>query len=68
MKGEAGLTQWRRVSNLSLNASKTKDLIVACARMRQSSYATLEIGRASVETVSSFKYLGVHTTNERVYT
>lgn len=45
--------------NLSLNASKAKELIVDFRKGR-SVHAPLSIERMMVERVSSFKFLGVH--------
>jgi hypothetical protein len=45
------LAVWCQNNNLSLNVSKTKELIVDCRKHR-----------AVVEQVESFKFLGVHIT------
>ena len=49
------LPVWCQDNNLSLNVSKTKELI---------EYAPIHIDRAVVERVESFKFLGVHITNK----
>jgi hypothetical protein len=50
-------------NNLSLNVSKTKELIVDY-RKRRAEQASINIEGAGVERVKSFKFLGVHFTNE----
>ena len=50
-------------NNLSLNASKTKELIVDY-RKRRAEHAPIKIDGAVVEQVESFKFLGVHIINE----
>jgi hypothetical protein len=47
----------------TLNMSKTKELIVDC-RKRWAEQAPINIDRVVVERVESFKFLGVHITNE----
>jgi hypothetical protein len=49
--------------NLSLNVSKTKELIVDY-RKRRAKLAPINIDVAEVERVENFKVLGVHITNE----
>ena len=49
-------------NNLSLNVSKTKELIVDY-RKRRAEQAPININGAVVEQVGSFKLLGVHITN-----
>ena len=49
--------------NLSLNVSKTKELIVDYSK-RRVEQALINIDGAEVERVESFKFLGVHITNE----
>jgi hypothetical protein len=53
-------------NNLSLNVSKTKELIVDY-RKRQDNQAPINIDGAVVERVESFKFLGVHITNELLW-
>ena len=50
-------------NNLSLNVSKTKELIVDY-RKRKAEQAPINIDRAVVERVESFKFIGVHITNK----
>jgi hypothetical protein len=54
---------WCQNNNLSLNVSKTKELIVDY-RKRWAEQAPVNIGGAVVEWVESFKFLGVHITNK----
>jgi hypothetical protein len=63
-RGEVGdLTVWRQDNNLSLNASKTKELFVDY-RKRRAKHAPGNIDGVEVERVERFKFLGVHITNE----
>ena len=48
--------EWCQVNNLSLNVSKTKELIVGFRR-NQAGHAPILINRAAVETVNNFKFL-----------
>ena len=57
------LAVWCQDNNLSLNVSKTKELIVDY-RKRRAEQAPINIDGAVVERVESFKFLGVHITNE----
>ena len=57
------LAVWCQDNNLSLNVSKTKELIMDY-RKRRAEQAPININRAVVERVESFKFLGVHITNE----
>ena len=50
-------------NNLSLNVSKTKEMIVDY-RKRRTEHAPILIDRAVVEQVENFKFLGVHITNK----
>ena len=54
---------WCQDNNLSLNVSKTKELIVDF-RKRRAEQAPISIDRAVVERGESFKFLGVHITND----
>jgi hypothetical protein len=54
---------WCLDNNLSLNVSKTKELIVSY-RKKRVEQAPINIDRAVVERVKSFKFLGVHITNK----
>jgi hypothetical protein len=57
------LAVWCQDNNLSLNVSKTKELIVDYRKM-WAVQAPINIDGAVVERVESFKFLGVHITNE----
>jgi hypothetical protein len=62
-KGEVReLAVWCQDNNLSLNVSKTKELIIDY-RKRRDEQAPINIEGAVVERVESFKFLGVHITN-----
>ncbi|KAI5607308.1 hypothetical protein C0J50_7060 [Silurus asotus] len=51
-------------NNLLLNVSKTKELIVDFSTKQERSYQPLNICRTPVERVDSFRYLGVHITQD----
>ena len=57
------LAEWCQDNNLSLKGSKTKEMIVDF-RKRRAEHAPIHIDGAVVELVESFKFLGVHNTNE----
>ena len=57
------LAVWCQDNNLSLNVSKTKELIVDY-RKRWAELAPINIDGAVVEWVESFKFLGIHITKE----
>jgi hypothetical protein len=57
------LAGWCQNNNLSLNVTKTKEMIVDY-RKRRSEHAPIVIDRAVVEQVESFKFLGVHINNK----
>ena len=54
---------WCQDNKLSLNVSKTKELIVDY-RKRRTKHAPIHINGALVERVKSLKFLGVHITNK----
>ncbi len=56
------------VPGLSLNVSKTKELIVDFRKRQQQPYTPLMISGTPVERVSSFKYLGVNISEDRTWT
>lgn len=62
------LTSWCQVNCLSLNASKTKELIVDFRKRQQQPYTTLTISGSPVERVSSFKYLGINISENLTWT
>ena len=57
------LSVWCQDNNLSLNVSRTKELIVDYRKSR-AEQALISIDGAVVERVESFKFLGVHITNK----
>ncbi|KAI4886925.1 hypothetical protein NFI96_030443 [Prochilodus magdalenae] len=61
------LTHWCRENNLSLNVNKTKELVVDF-RKQERVHTPITINGAAVERVSSFKFLGVHITEELTWT
>lgn len=58
------LMDWSEHSNLKLNTGKTKELIVDFGRKQQRNLQPICVNGAQVERVDSFKYLGVHTTQD----
>ncbi len=56
------------VPGLSLNVSKTKELIVDFRKRQQRPYTPLMISGTPVERVSSFKYLGVNISEDLTWT
>ncbi len=61
------LTWWCQ-DGLSLNVSKTKELIVDFRKRQQRPYTPLMISGTPVERVSSFKYLGVNISEDLTWT
>uniref|UniRef100_A0A4W5KKS1 Reverse transcriptase domain-containing protein n=1 Tax=Hucho hucho TaxID=62062 RepID=A0A4W5KKS1_9TELE len=57
------LALWCQDNNLSLNVTKTKEMIVDY-RKRRTEHAPILIDGAVVEQVESFKFLGVHINNK----
>ena len=55
---------WCQDNNLSLNVSKTKELIVDYREKGGPNRSPINIDGAVVEWVECFKFLGVHITNE----
>ncbi len=62
------LTSWCQDNCLSLNVSKTKELIVDFRKRQQRPYTPLMISGTPVERVSSFKYLGVNISKDLTWT
>ncbi|KAF0029423.1 hypothetical protein F2P81_018528 [Scophthalmus maximus] len=54
------LTTWCKDNSLLLNGKNTKEMVVDFCPQRRRSYTPLLIDGTPVERVSSFKYLGVH--------
>ncbi len=61
------LARWCSDNNLSLNVEKTKEIVVDFRRVH-SLHAPLTINGATVERVSSTKFLGVHITEDLSWT
>ncbi len=62
------LSSWCKDTYLSLNVSKTKELIVDFRKRQQRPYTPLMISGTPVERVSSFKYLGVNISEDLTWT
>ncbi len=62
------LTAWCQDNCLSLNVSKTKELIVDFRKKHLLPYTPLVISGTPVERVSSFKYLGVNISEDLTWT
>ncbi len=60
----AQLAEWCGANNLSLNVSKTKEVVVDFRRMNSIDHPPLTIDSSTVERVSSTKFLGVHITED----
>ncbi|KAK1789922.1 hypothetical protein P4O66_002251 [Electrophorus voltai] len=57
------LENWCQENNL-LNVSKTKELIVDCSKKQEQHYQPVRISGTTVERVDSFRYLGVHISQD----
>uniref|UniRef100_A0A9J8D8Q4 Alkylated DNA repair protein AlkB homologue 8 N-terminal domain-containing protein n=1 Tax=Cyprinus carpio carpio TaxID=630221 RepID=A0A9J8D8Q4_CYPCA len=62
------LTSWCQDNCLSMNVSKTKELIVDFRKRQQRPYTPLMISGTPVERVSSFKYLVVNISEDLTWT
>ncbi len=62
------LTSWCQNNCLSLNVSKTKELIVDFRKKQRLPYTPLKISGTPVERVSSFKKLGVNISEDLTWT
>ncbi|KAI4873818.1 hypothetical protein NFI96_001419 [Prochilodus magdalenae] len=60
----AELVDWCDHNNLSLNTDKTKEMIVDPRRRRRELHTPLFIGGTEVERVKTFKFLGVHISED----
>ena len=60
----SALSEWSHDSNLCLNISKTKEMIVDYRKLQRGGHSPLFINGAEVERVSSVKFLGVHLTDD----
>ncbi|KAK3553760.1 hypothetical protein QTP70_009182 [Hemibagrus guttatus] len=58
------LSAWCSMNNLTLNATKTKELIVDLQKSNSSRHSSIYINGSEVEHVSSFKFLGVHISED----
>ncbi|KAK3539364.1 hypothetical protein QTP70_003850 [Hemibagrus guttatus] len=58
------LSAWCSMNNLTLNATKTKELIVDFRKSSSSRHSPIYINGSEVEHVSSFKFLGVHISED----
>ncbi|KAK3536026.1 hypothetical protein QTP70_025280, partial [Hemibagrus guttatus] len=58
------LSAWCSMNNLTLNAMKTKELIVDFRKSSSSRHSPIYINGSEVERVSSFKFLGVHISED----
>ncbi|KAK1802111.1 hypothetical protein P4O66_004452 [Electrophorus voltai] len=58
------LENWCQENNLLLNISKTKELIVDCSKKQERHYQPVRISGTTVKRVDSFRYLGVHISQD----
>ncbi|KAK1805677.1 hypothetical protein P4O66_019239 [Electrophorus voltai] len=58
------LENWCQENNLLLNVSNTKELIVDCSKKQERHYQPVRISGTTVERVDSFRYLGVHISQD----
>lgn len=58
------LVTWCTNHNLVLNMQKAKEFIVDFRQIRSHAYTPIFTDRVIIEHVSSFKYLGMHITND----
>ncbi|KAK1791059.1 hypothetical protein P4O66_002032 [Electrophorus voltai] len=58
------LENWCQENNLLLNVSKTKKLIVDCSKKQERHYQPVMINGTTVERVDSFRYIGVHISQD----
>ncbi|XP_059807146.1 uncharacterized protein LOC132381625 isoform X4 [Hypanus sabinus] len=58
------LVSWCSENNLSLNTAKTKELIINFGKSQDDEYAPVFINGDTVERVSSFRFLGIHISED----
>ncbi|KAK3527863.1 hypothetical protein QTP86_009732 [Hemibagrus guttatus] len=58
------LSAWCSINNFTLNATKTKELIVDVQKCNSSRHSPIYINGSEVEHVSSFKFLGIHISED----
>ncbi|KAK3546959.1 hypothetical protein QTP86_005536 [Hemibagrus guttatus] len=58
------LSAWCSMNNLTLDATKTKELIVDFQKSSSNRHSPIYINGSEVERVSSFKFLGVHISED----
>ncbi|KAK1805683.1 hypothetical protein P4O66_019240, partial [Electrophorus voltai] len=58
------LENWCQENNFLLNISKTKELIVDCSKKQKRHCQPVRINGTTVERVDSFRYLGVHISQD----
>ncbi|KAK2905566.1 hypothetical protein Q8A73_009509 [Channa argus] len=62
------LATWCNDNNLLLNTSKTKELIVDFRKESRNTHDTIHINGTAVERVSSYKFLGIHISEDLSWT
>ncbi|XP_036420865.1 interferon-induced very large GTPase 1-like [Colossoma macropomum] len=60
----SALSEWCHDSNICLNISKTKEMIMDYRKLQRGGHSPLFINGAEVKRVSSVKFLGVHLTDD----
>ncbi|KAI4890340.1 hypothetical protein NFI96_001136 [Prochilodus magdalenae] len=63
----SALSEWCYHNNLSLNISRTKEMIVDYRKLQRGGHAPLYINRAEVESVRSVRFLGAHLTKDLIW-
>ena len=64
----ARLVSWCQENNLSLNAEKTKEMIIDPRKRRRDQHAMLYIDGTQVERVKTLKFLGTHISEDLTWT